>query len=118
LVIPGGCRSFRGASTVSLPLFLREELAKHQLSRRAATSDVPPSPPDFLERGMVAGRTRDEHSDMTRPPVLRFFRRETGQTMAEYSVVLAVITPAIVAVLVLYSNAMVNAFQRAVDAIS
>jgi Flp pilus assembly pilin Flp len=48
----------------------------------------------------------------------RSFRRETGQTMAEYSVVLAVITPAIVAVLVLYSDAMVNAFQRVVDAIS
>jgi Flp pilus assembly pilin Flp len=55
---------------------------------------------------------------MTRPSVLRFARRETGQTMAEYSVVLAVITPAIVAVLVLYSGAMVNAFQSVVDAIS
>jgi Flp pilus assembly pilin Flp len=54
---------------------------------------------------------------MTRP-FLRFFRRETGQTMAEYSVILAVITPAIVAVLVLYSGAMVNAFQNVVDAIS
>ena len=67
---------------------------------------------------MVAVRTRDEHSNMTRLPVLRFARRETGQTMAEYSVVLAVITPAIVAVLVLYSGAMVNAFQSVVDAIS
>jgi Flp pilus assembly pilin Flp len=66
---------------------------------------------------MVAVGTRDEHSSMTRP-FLRFFRRETGQTMAEYSVVLAVITPAIVAVLVLYSGAMVNAFQSVVDAIS
>jgi Flp pilus assembly pilin Flp len=54
---------------------------------------------------------------MTRP-VLRLFRRETGQTMAEYSVILAVITPAIVAVLVLYSGAMLDAFQRVVDAIS
>jgi Flp pilus assembly pilin Flp len=66
---------------------------------------------------MVAGGTRDEHSYMTRP-FLSLLRRETGQTMAEYSVVLAVITPAIVAVLVLYSNAMVNAFQSVVDAIS
>ena len=53
---------------------------------------------------------------MTR--LIHIFRRETGQTMAEYSVVLAVITPAIVAVLVLYSDAMMNAFQRVVDAIS
>jgi Flp pilus assembly pilin Flp len=67
---------------------------------------------------MVTQRTSDEHSNMTRPSVLRFARRETGQTMAEYSVILAVITPAIVAVLALYSDAMVNAFQRVVDAIS
>jgi Flp pilus assembly pilin Flp len=159
LAIPGGSRSFRGASAVSLPPFkasLTEDLTKHQLFRRtaldrreAASSGAPvfdfntnaggsrreprasrrPSHPcderrsakpskGFLERGMVAGRTRDEHSNMTRLPVFRFARRETGQTMAEYSVVLAVITPAIVAVLVLYSDAMVNAFQRVVDVIS
>jgi Flp pilus assembly pilin Flp len=98
LVIPGGSRSFRGASAVSLPPFNRLKA--------------------LLERGMVARCTRDEHSNMTRLSVLRFARRETGQTMAEYSVVLAVITPAIVAVLVLYSDAMVNAFQSVVDAIS
>lgn len=72
----------------------------------------------LLERGMVTRRTTTEHSTMTRPSVLRFARRETGQTMAEYSVVLAVITPAIVAVLALYSGTMVDAFQRVVDAIS
>jgi Flp pilus assembly pilin Flp len=64
----------------------------------------------------VARGTRDEHSNMTR--LIHIFRRETGQTMAEYSVVLAVITPAIVAVLVLYSDAMVNTLQRVVDALS
>jgi Flp pilus assembly pilin Flp len=67
---------------------------------------------------MVATNATDEHWNMTRQSVLRFAHRETGQTMAEYSVVLAVITPAIVAVLALYSDAMMNAFQRVVDAIS
>ena len=45
-------------------------------------------------------------------------RCEAGQTMAEYSVVLAVITPAIVAVLVVYHNTLVGAFQRVVDVMS
>ena len=45
-------------------------------------------------------------------------RREAGQTMAEYSVVLAVITPAIVAVLVIYHNTLVETFQRVVDVMS
>jgi Flp pilus assembly pilin Flp len=55
---------------------------------------------------------------MARPPVLRFFRRETGQTMAEYSVILGVITPAIIAVLVVYHDTLVAAFQRVVDVMS
>ena len=45
-------------------------------------------------------------------------RGEAGQTMAEYSVVLAVITPAIVAVLVVYHNTLVDAFQSVVDVMS
>jgi Flp pilus assembly pilin Flp len=48
----------------------------------------------------------------------RFFRRESGQTMAEYSVILGVITPAIIAVLVVYHNTLVDAFQRVVDVMS
>jgi Flp pilus assembly pilin Flp len=37
---------------------------------------------------------------------LKLWRREDGQTMAEYGVILAVITPAIVAVLALMSDAI------------
>jgi Flp pilus assembly pilin Flp len=48
----------------------------------------------------------------------RSFRRETGQTMAEYSVVLAVITPAIIAVLVMYHDTLVATFQSVVDVMS
>ena len=45
-------------------------------------------------------------------------RREAGQTMAEYSVVLAVITPAIIAVLALYHDTLVSTFQSVVDVLS
>ena len=38
-------------------------------------------------------------------------RREDGQTMAEYAVVLAVITPALVLVLATMSNAIVARLQ-------
>jgi Flp pilus assembly pilin Flp len=55
---------------------------------------------------------------MSRLLLPRFARREDGQTMAEYSVVLAVITPAIVAVLVIYHNTLVATFQRVVDVMS
>jgi Flp pilus assembly pilin Flp len=67
---------------------------------------------------MVARGARDEHSNMARLFPFRFFRRESGQTMAEYSVILGVITPAIIAVLVLYHNTLVDAFQRVVDVMS
>ena len=38
--------------------------------------------------------------------------------MAEYSVILGVITPAIIAVLVIYHNTLVATFQRVVDVMS
>jgi Flp pilus assembly pilin Flp len=43
--------------------------------------------------------------------------REEGQTMAEYAVVLAVITLAIVTVFALFSDAAIAAIQRVVDLI-
>jgi Flp pilus assembly pilin Flp len=67
---------------------------------------------------MVGKAPNDEHLSMARLPFLRFARREAGQTMAEYSVVLAVITPAIVAVLAVYHDTLVAAFQRVVDVMS
>ena len=55
---------------------------------------------------------------MRRLPLSRIARRQDGQTMAEYSVILGVITPAIIAVLVVYHNTLVAAFQRVVDVMS
>ena len=45
-------------------------------------------------------------------------RREEGQTMAEYGVILAVITVAIIAVLVLLSDGIRNNLQAVVDVLS
>ena len=45
-------------------------------------------------------------------------RREEGQTMAEYGVVLAVITVAIVGVLAFLSTGIQAALQSVIDAIS
>ncbi len=45
-------------------------------------------------------------------------RREEGQTMAEYGVILAVITVAIIAVLVLLSEGIRNNLQAVVDVLS
>lgn len=67
---------------------------------------------------MVARPRKDEHVSMRRLPLFRFARRQDGQTMAEYSIVLAVITPAIIAVLALYHNTLVAAFQSVVDVMS
>jgi Flp pilus assembly pilin Flp len=67
---------------------------------------------------MVVKTATVEHLSMRRSPLLRFARREDGQTMAEYSVILGVITPAIIAVLVVYHNTLVDAFQRVVDVMS
>jgi Flp pilus assembly pilin Flp len=67
---------------------------------------------------MVARAAPDDHVSMSRFPLLRFARREDGQTMAEYSVILGVITPAIIAVLVVYHNTLVATFQRVVDVMS
>ena len=43
-------------------------------------------------------------------------RAESGQTMAEYAVVLAVITIAVVAVLTLLSGAITNALSNVISA--
>jgi Flp pilus assembly pilin Flp len=45
-------------------------------------------------------------------------RREEGQTMAEYGVILAVITVAIIAVLVLLSEGIRDNLQAVVDVLS
>ena len=45
-------------------------------------------------------------------------REESGQSAAEYSVVLAVITPAIVLVIALMADTVAGLFQQVVDALS
>jgi len=44
--------------------------------------------------------------------VLTSLKRESGQTMAEYSVVLAVITSAIITALLVFSGAIQAAYER------
>jgi Flp pilus assembly pilin Flp len=46
------------------------------------------------------------------------WRREEGQTMAEYVVVLAIITPAILLALGLFSGSVVNAINTVRDLLS
>ena len=46
---------------------------------------------------------------------LQDWRREDGQTMAEYGVILAVITPAIVAAIALLAFAIAGNFQAIAD---
>jgi Flp pilus assembly pilin Flp len=67
---------------------------------------------------MVTQARSDEHLFMARLLPSLKLRREAGQTMAEYSVVLAVITPAIIAVLALYHDTLVSTFQSVVDVLS
>jgi Flp pilus assembly pilin Flp len=45
------------------------------------------------------------------------FRREEGQTMAEYGVTLAVITPVVIVAFALLSSRIFEVVQRAVDLI-
>ena len=45
------------------------------------------------------------------------FRREEGQTMAEYGVTLAVITPMVIVAFALLSGRIFEVVQRAVDLI-
>jgi Flp pilus assembly pilin Flp len=56
-------------------------------------------------RGIVPKASPTDHMTMR---ALKFWRREDGQTMAEYGVILAVITPAIVAVIALMSSSIAD----------
>jgi Flp pilus assembly pilin Flp len=49
---------------------------------------------------------------------LKDWRREDGQTMAEYGVILAVITPAIVAAIALLAFVIAGNFQSIADIFS
>ena len=46
---------------------------------------------------------------------VRRLKREEGQTMSEYAIVLAVITPAIVAAFALLSDAVANRINAFID---
>ena len=48
---------------------------------------------------------------------VRALRREEGQTMAEYGIILAVITVGIVGLLLILSGGIQNAIQAVIDAL-
>lgn len=73
-----------------------------------------------LSRGGVAlerGRTRSDAPSITRAMVLdrlnAFLARETGQTMAEYAIVLGVITLALLAAFGLLAGEIETSINRA-----
>ena len=60
-------------------------------------------------RGIARKGAPTDHMTMR---ALKFWRREDGQTMAEYGVILAVITPAIVAVIALMSSSIADVIAQ------
>jgi Flp pilus assembly pilin Flp len=68
-----------------------------------------------LLRGIAPNAHPADHLSMRRPNA---WRSEEGQTMAEYGVILAVITPAIVAVIALMAFTMADHFQAIVSIIT
>jgi Flp pilus assembly pilin Flp len=68
-----------------------------------------------LLRGIAPNASPADHLSMRRPNA---WRSEEGQTMAEYGVILAVITPAIVAVIALMAFTMAEHFQAIVSIIT
>jgi Flp pilus assembly pilin Flp len=62
---------------------------------------------------MAASAACDDQLSM--PRFLSSFRRSDGQTMAEYAVVISVITPAIVLMIALLSGAAENAIRSVVN---
>ena len=68
-----------------------------------------------LVRGIAPDARAADHLSMRRPNA---WRSEEGQTMAEYGVILAVITPAIVAVIALLAFTVAEHFQAIVSIIT
>jgi Flp pilus assembly pilin Flp len=68
-----------------------------------------------LVRGIAQKACPADHLSMRRPDA---WRSEEGQTMAEYGVILAVITPAIVAVIALLAFTVAEHFQAIVSIIT
>jgi Flp pilus assembly pilin Flp len=83
----------------------------YQLSYVRARSRLAQS----LVRGIAPKARPADHLSMRRPDV---WRSEEGQTMAEYGVILAVITPAIVGVLALLAFTIAGHFQAFVSIIT
>jgi len=71
--------------------------------------------PLSLLRGIAENLVPTDDECMRRPYA---WRNEEGQTMAEYGVILAVITPAIVAVVALLALTMADHFQAVVEIIT
>jgi Flp pilus assembly pilin Flp len=64
---------------------------------------------------MALRGARDDHTSM--PHFLNRIRRSDGQTMTEYAVVLAVITPAIILAFGALSGAAAGAFQSIIGSL-
>jgi Flp pilus assembly pilin Flp len=73
------------------------------------------SPP---ARRLAKRRRAARREEVVRMTRFEKLRREDGQTMAEYGVILAVITPAIVAVLALLSTTIGNRFLGVLELFS
>jgi Flp pilus assembly pilin Flp len=82
--------------------------------------------PEFLKRVRAPRRARDDEGGETHMTFYGYLteliaamrRREEGQTMAEYGVILAVITVAVIAALVALSTGLFDNLMSVVDAIS
>jgi Flp pilus assembly pilin Flp len=69
----------------------------------------------LLLRGISRGAVRTDDMSMRKLP---HWRREDGQTMAEYGVILAVITPAIVAAIALLAMSVADNISAIVGFLS
>ena len=68
--------------------------------------------PGPLDRGIDRSRGADYHVAMARTRLHHFLTRESGQTMAEYGIVLAVITLALLAAFGLLAGEIETSIER------
>jgi Flp pilus assembly pilin Flp len=87
----------------------------YRLSYVRARLRLAKRPAESLQRGMAR---RSPSADDESMRGLKDWRREDGQTMAEYGVILAVITPAIVAAIALLAFAIAGNLGAVADLFS
>jgi Flp pilus assembly pilin Flp len=107
-----------GAAMPMVPRSLNDPHAANPLAELSAQSPVLVSAPLLGVHEPLGEVKRMTYLNSYLTRLLGAARREEGQTMAEYGVILAVITVAIIAVLVLLSDGIRNNLQAVVDALS